>query len=227
MGYFVEVAVEQIIFGAVVGLLIGIVGGKIISKARENSWITPEYQRIAYLCLALMNFFVADEIGGSGFIAAFIGGLSLGYVIKDAGDMLIDFSEAEGQLLNLAVFFLLGIVILPIIPLITWQVVVYAVLSLTVIRMIPVALSLIGTKQSLDSILFIGWFGPRGLCINCACTLGHIRIGCFSRGHHLYFGGFRHSTPECFCPWIISIPTLKSLRPKNQKEIKLNGWCGC
>ncbi|MTK64430.1 MAG: sodium:proton antiporter, partial [Methanobacterium sp.] len=115
------------------------------------------------LRLALMTCFVADEIGGSGFIAAFIGGLSLGYVIKDAGDMLLDFSEAEGQLLNLAVFFLLGIVILPIIPHITWQVVVYAVLSLTVIRMIPVALSLIGTKQSLDSILFIGWFGPRGL----------------------------------------------------------------
>ena len=163
MGYFVEVAIEQIIFGAIAGLIIGILGGKLVLKAREKNWITPEYQRIAYLCLALMTFFVADEIGGSGFIAAFIGGLSLGYVVKDAGDMLLDFSEAEGQLLNLAVFFLLGIVILPILPHITWQIIVYAVLSLTVIRMIPVAVSLIGTKQSLDSILFIGWFGPRGL----------------------------------------------------------------
>lgn len=163
MGYFIEVAVEQILYGAVVGLIVGIAGGWMVLKARERKWITPEYQRIAYLCLALLTFFIADEIGGSGFIAAFIGGLALGYVIKDAGSMLMDFSEAEGQLLNLAVFFLLGIVVLPLIPHITWQIIVYAVLSLTVIRMIPVALSLIGTNIGLDSILFIGWFGPRGL----------------------------------------------------------------
>ena len=163
MGYFIEVALEQILFGVVVGLGVGLTGGWMVLKARERNWITPEYQRISYLALALLTFFIADEIGGSGFIAAFIGGLALGYVIKDAGNRLMDFSEAEGQLLNLAVFFLLGIVVLPLIPHITWQVIVYAVLSLTVIRMIPVALSLIGSKLSLDSVLFIGWFGPRGL----------------------------------------------------------------
>ncbi len=163
MGYFIEVALKQILFGVIVGLGLGLTGGWMVLKAREKNWITPEYQRISYLALALLTFFIADEIGGSGFIAAFIGGLALGYVIKDAGNRLMDFSEAEGQLLNLAVFFLLGIVILPLIPYITWQVIVYSVLSLTVIRMIPVALSLIGSKLSLDSILFIGWFGPRGL----------------------------------------------------------------
>ena len=73
-----------------------------------------EFQRIAFLSMAILTFLVADALGGSGFIAAFIGGLALGYIVKDAGKILIDFSETEGQLLNLAVFFLLGIVVLPL-----------------------------------------------------------------------------------------------------------------
>jgi NhaP-type Na+/H+ or K+/H+ antiporter len=115
------------------------------------------------LSLALLTFFIADQIGGSGFIAAFIGGLALGYGVKDAGEILIDFSETEGQLLNLTVFFLLGIVVFPLLFQLNWQILLYAILSLTVIRMVPVAISLLGTKLNRDTVLFIGWFGPRGL----------------------------------------------------------------
>ena len=115
------------------------------------------------MAMAILTFLIADGIGGSGFIAAFIGGLALGYIVKDAGKILIDFSEAEGQLLNLGVFFLLGIVVLPLLYNITWQILLYSILSLTVIRMLPVAISLIGTKLGKDTVLFIGWFGPRGL----------------------------------------------------------------
>jgi NhaP-type Na+/H+ or K+/H+ antiporter len=113
--------------------------------------------------MAILTFLIADALGGSGFIAAFIGGLALGYIVKDSGKILIDFSATEGQLLNLGVFFLLGIVVLPLLFNITWQILIYAILSLTVIRMLPVAISVIGTKLGLDSVLFIGWFGPRGL----------------------------------------------------------------
>lgn len=163
MGFFIEVAFEQIVYGALVGLALGLAGGWMVLKSREKRWITPTYERIAFLALALLTFFIADEIGGSGFIAAFIGGLALGYIVKDAGEILIDFSETEGQLLNLTVFFLLGIVVVPLLPDVNWQIILYSVLSLTVIRMLPVALSLIGTKLSWNSVLFIGWFGPRGL----------------------------------------------------------------
>ncbi len=162
-GYFIQVAFQQIGFGIIVGLVVGLLGGWLVLKARDKGWITPEFQRIAFLSMAILTFLVADALGGSGFIAAFIGGLALGYIVKDAGKILIDFSEAEGQLLNLAVFFLLGIVVLPLLLNITWQILLYAVLSLTVIRMLPVAISLIGTKLGTDSVLFIGWFGPRGL----------------------------------------------------------------
>ena len=163
MGYFIQVALEQIGFGIMVGLAVGLIGGWLVLKARDKEWITPNFQRIALLALAILTFLIADEIGGSGFIAAFIGGLSLGYVVKDAGEILIDFSETEGQLLNLTVFFLLGIVILPLLVNVNWQILLYSVLSLTIIRMLPTALSLVGTKLNLDSVLFIGWFGPRGL----------------------------------------------------------------
>jgi sodium/hydrogen antiporter len=162
-GYFVEVALEQIGFGILVGLVVGLGGGWLVLKARDKEWITPNFQRISFLAMAILTFLIADELGGSGFIAAFIGGLALGYMIKDAGNILIDFSEAEGQFLNLAVFFLLGIVVLPLLLNVTWQIILYSVLSLTVIRMLPVAISLIGTKLNWDTVLFIGWFGPRGL----------------------------------------------------------------
>jgi NhaP-type Na+/H+ or K+/H+ antiporter len=163
LGYFVQVALQQIGFGVIVGLVVGIAGGWLVLKAKNNEWITPEYQRIAFLAMAILTFLIADAIGGSGFIAAFIGGLALGYIVKDAGKILIDFSETEGQLLNLGVFFLLGIVVLPLLHNITWQILLYSILSLTVIRMLPVAISLIGTKLGTDTVLFIGWFGPRGL----------------------------------------------------------------
>ena len=161
--FFIQVAIQQIGFGILVGLGVGLAGGWLVLKARDKEWITPEYQRIAFLAMAILTFLIADQLGGSGFIAAFIGGLALGYIVKDAGKILIDFSETEGQLLNLGVFFLLGIVVLPLLFNITWQIIIYAILSLTIIRMLPVAISLLGTKLDLDSVLFIGWFGPRGL----------------------------------------------------------------
>ncbi|HTX60754.1 MAG TPA: cation:proton antiporter, partial [Methanobacterium sp.] len=163
MGYFIQTALEQIGFGILVGLGVGIIGGWLVLKARNKEWITPNFQRIAFLAMAILTFLIADEIGGSGFIAAFIGGLAVGYVVKDAGKILIDFSETEGQLLNLTVFFLLGIVMIPLLSYVTWNIVFYAILSLTFIRMVPVFVSLMGTKLDISSKLFIGWFGPRGL----------------------------------------------------------------
>ncbi len=161
--YFIQIAFQQIGFGILAGLGVGLVGGWLVLKARDNEWITPEFQRIAFLTMAILTFLIADAFGGSGFIAAFIGGLALGYIVKDSGKILIDFSETEGQLLNLGVFFLLGIVVVPLLFNITWQILLYSILSLTVIRMLPVAISLIGTKLDKSTVLFMGWFGPRGL----------------------------------------------------------------
>lgn len=162
-GYFIEIALAQIGLGALVGILVGFLGSKMVGKSQSRGWITPEYQRIAYLVLAVLSFIIADEIGGSGFVAAFVGGLTTAYFTRDASKALLDFAEAEGQFLNLTVFYILGIIIAGLIPSITWEIILYAFLSLTVIRMVPVILSLMGSEVSWHSALFIGWFGPRGL----------------------------------------------------------------
>ena len=178
-GYFVQTALEQIGLGAIIGILVGFIGSKIVIKSRDNGLITPEYQRIAFLVLAVLSFIIADEVGGSGFIAAFVGGLATGYVTRDAGRILIDFAEAEGQFLNLTVFFLLGIIIAGLIPFITWQIILYALLSLTIIRMLPVAVSLLGTRTGWDSVLFMGWFGPRGLASIVLALIALEELGSF------------------------------------------------
>jgi NhaP-type Na+/H+ or K+/H+ antiporter len=177
--YFIQIALAQIGLGALVGLGVGILGAGVVIKSRDKGWITPEYQRLAFLVLAVISFILADEIGGSGFIAAFVGGLATGYVTRDAGKVLIDFAEAEGQFLNLTVFFLLGIIIAGLLPFITWQIVLYAILSLTIIRMLPVALSLIGAKVDASSTLFMGWFGPRGLASVVLALIALEELGSF------------------------------------------------
>lgn len=163
INYFLVTTLEQIGFGVLIGVFVGLIGGWMVIQAKKRGWITKTYQRLALLALAILSWLIADQLGGSGFIAAFVGGLSTGYIFEDAGDILTDFASAEGMLLSLAVFFIMGALIAPLISFVTWQIILYAVLSLTLIRMLPVAISLIGTKISLDTVLFLGWFGPRGL----------------------------------------------------------------
>jgi sodium/hydrogen antiporter len=125
--------------------------------------MTGSFQRLALLALALIAYALADQIGGNGFIAAFVGGLAVAPTVERVGEQLIRFTEAEGQVLNLSVFFVFGVLAVGLIETLTWQVALYALLSLTVIRMLPVAASLLGTHLRGVSVLFAGWFGPRGL----------------------------------------------------------------
>lgn len=106
---------------------------------------------------------VADQIGGNGFIAAFIGGLAVGPTVERVGEQLIRFTEAAGQLLNLSVFFVFGVLVVGLMEPLSWEVALYALLSLTLIRMLPDAASLVGTRLHGVSMLFAGWFGPRWL----------------------------------------------------------------
>ncbi|HNR25416.1 MAG TPA: cation:proton antiporter [Methanobacteriaceae archaeon] len=163
INYFLVTTFEQIVFGVLIGLGVGLIGGWMVLQAKKKSWITKTYQRLALLALAILSWLITDQLGGSGFIAAFVGGLSTGFIFEDAGDILTDFTRAEGMLLSLSVFFIMGALITPLLSFVTWKIIFYAVLSLTLIRMLPVAISLIGTKISLDTVLFLGWFGPRGL----------------------------------------------------------------
>jgi NhaP-type Na+/H+ or K+/H+ antiporter len=160
---WIRFALEQIGWGVLVGVGVGAVGGWLVSRGLRRGWITDSFQRLSLLALAIIAWALADTIGGNGFIAAFVGGLVIGPTVERAGEGLIRFTETEGQLLNLSVFFIFGALVAGLLQFLSWTVVLYALLSLTVVRMLPVTLSLLGTRLRAVSVLFAGWFGPRGL----------------------------------------------------------------
>jgi NhaP-type Na+/H+ or K+/H+ antiporter len=160
---WVRFALEQVGLGVLVGVGIGLAGGWLVAWASRKGWMTGPFQRLALLALALIAWAMADQIGGNGFIAAFVGGLAVGPTVKSVGELLIRFTEAEGQLLSLSVFFVFGTLVIGLIRDLRWEVALYALLSLTAIRVLPVALSLLRTHLAGVSVLFAGWFGPRGL----------------------------------------------------------------
>jgi NhaP-type Na+/H+ or K+/H+ antiporter len=161
--YWIRFALEQVGLGVLVGVGVGLAGGWLVSRASKREWMTDSSQRLALLALAIIAWALADQIGGNGFIAAFVGGLAVGPTVERGGEQLIRFTEAEGQLLNLSVFFVFGVLVIGLIQALSWEVALYALLSLTLIRMLPVAASLVGTRLRGVSMLFAGWFGPRGL----------------------------------------------------------------
>jgi NhaP-type Na+/H+ or K+/H+ antiporter len=161
--YWMLFALEQIGLGVLVGIGVGLVGGWLVSLASKRRWMADSFQRLALLALALISWALADLMGGNGFIAAFVGGLAVGPTVERVGGYLIRLTEAEGQLLNLSVFFIFGVLVIGLIGPLSWEVALYALLSLTLIRMLPVALSLLRTHLRGVSVLFMGWFGPRGL----------------------------------------------------------------
>jgi NhaP-type Na+/H+ or K+/H+ antiporter len=154
----------QVTLGPLAGAGVGYVGARLIDAAAERSWVNTSFQGIAILSLAVFTYVAAESIGGNGFIAAFIGGMVFGNTIRHPCSFLFDFMETEGQLLMLITFLIFGAALLPeAIASFNLTFFLYAVLSLTVIRMIPIAISLLGAGLRLPTQLFLGWFGPRGL----------------------------------------------------------------
>ena len=155
--------VEQLGFGAIIGLTIGLAGGWLLRLARRQEWIAESFQPIGVVALPLLCLVASEMVDASMFIAAFVAGLAVQFGFKDVGKHSVEFAEEGGQMLNLGVFFLFGMAVVrdwPHFGVASWL---YALLSLTVVRMLPVAIALIGTRLSPASTVFMGWFGPRGL----------------------------------------------------------------
>lgn len=162
--YWAGFAARQIAFGPAAGALVGLLGGTLMEWSVRHGWMNPTFQRLASVALAILSYSVGEMLGGNGFIAAFFGGLMLGVRTRSVRERLQDFGEAEGQQLCLFVFLIFGMVMVPdTVEYWDGKALLYAVLSLTVIRMLPVALCLIGAKMDLPTVGFIGWFGPRGI----------------------------------------------------------------
>jgi len=172
-GFFTLIG-EQLGLGTLIGLLIGLGGGWLVAVATRRKMMAHSFHQLAVVTLPLLCVMACEAVHASMFIAAFVAGLAVQVGYKDAGKHSLEFAEGWGQLFNLSVFFLFGLMLAS-----SWQkfnlrYLLYAVLSLTVVRILPVAVCLAGTGLSRATVLFMGWFGPRGLA---SIVLGLVYLG--------------------------------------------------
>ena len=156
--------VEELGIGLAVGLGLTAIGTDLLKWCHEHGWMTKVWGQLTVVGLAIACFAVAQSLHGSGYIAAFSGGLLFGFKAKESTHKLVLAAEGIGETMALMTWMLFGaIVIGQSVEHFTWAMLGYALLSLTVIRMLPIFLSLAGSGESTSAKLFLGWFGPRGL----------------------------------------------------------------
>jgi len=164
IGHVAWIVVEEIGIGLIAGLAMTWLTILMLRFAERQDWISEHWVEIPIVALAAVCFAAAQAAGGSGFIACFVGGLLLSGLGARHKAELLQGAEHMGEALALLTWVVFGgIVVARIIDRVTWPALLYAVLSLTVVRMLPVFLCLIGTRTTTADKLFIGWFGPRGL----------------------------------------------------------------
>jgi NhaP-type Na+/H+ or K+/H+ antiporter len=154
----------QITLGPLVGVALGWAAARLLDRAVSHQLATPVSQGLYFLTVAFLAYFTAEVVGGNGFIAAFVGGLTFGNALRAPSEFIHEFMEGEGELLTMATFFFFGAVLAPEgLEHANPRTLGIALAFLTVVRMVPVMLSLTGLGLSWYEKVFLGWFGPRGL----------------------------------------------------------------
>jgi sodium/hydrogen antiporter len=160
----VRVVLEQIGFGVIAGVTAGALGAWVLRSFGGRGWMEGTWRQIDAVATPLLAYTVAAALGGSGFIAAFVAGIVFRILAADHAKEATFLAEQTGELLNAVTFLLFGAVLLgPALGALDWPIALYAVASLTVVRMLPVALALAGAGMRRVTVGFLGWFGPRGL----------------------------------------------------------------
>jgi NhaP-type Na+/H+ or K+/H+ antiporter len=160
----VKLVVQAIGIGVAVGAGLTFLATRLVPYCTDRGWITETWQQLTIPALAVTSFAVAQWLGGSGFIACFVGGLLYDSLAQKHKHKFLLAAEGMGDTLALITWVVFGAaVVAQSIGSFSWQIVVYALLSLTIVRMLPVFLVLAGMNLRTDEKLFMGWFGPRGL----------------------------------------------------------------
>jgi sodium/hydrogen antiporter len=160
----VHIVLEEIGYGIVGGVAAGVAAAMVLRLARRRRLVVEDWESVIPLAAAALSYGIAAPLGGSGFIAAFVGGLVFGGLARAGRSEITSLTDATGMTLAAATFIVFGAAAIgPALDALDWQLVVYAVLSLTVIRMVPVWLSLLGMHARPPTVAYVGWFGPRGL----------------------------------------------------------------
>ena len=183
-GHGPAAAIAELGLGVVVGVAAGGAGGLLVNAARKRGWVAEGFAGPAVLGLAVCAYASSVALHGNGFIAAFVGGLAFGTTAGRRGEPLVPFVEESGALVSLLVWLAFGAVaVAPAVEVLNWQIVLYAVLSLTVIRMAPVAVALVGSGLDRATIALVAWFGPRGLASVVFALLALEELGSPTAGH--------------------------------------------
>ena len=156
-------AVPAVLVAIAVGTVVGFVGAKLLSRSWRRHWTQPTALRLGVAALPLLTYGLAIVLHGNGFVAAFVAGAFFALATRELPEDALNLTEDVGMLLSLVVWFIFGRAINQVAGGITWRVAWYAVLVVTVMRIVPVMLSLLGTSISRRDALFLGWLGPRGL----------------------------------------------------------------
>jgi NhaP-type Na+/H+ or K+/H+ antiporter len=155
---------KQVVFGPIAGIAMGYVGAKLVARCYQTQWMSETAEGMIALGLAFGAFALAELVHGNGFIAAFVAGLTFGNTLQHKCEFLYEFAESEGQILILLTFAAFGAAMLPqALSVATLSYVAFAIIALTLVRMLPVHLSMMGTGIKPITSAFLGWFGPRGL----------------------------------------------------------------
>jgi NhaP-type Na+/H+ or K+/H+ antiporter len=158
-------SVRELGLALVVALVVGSACGRMIALAQTKAWTSPAPERFAVLATAFLSYAAAVAVGGNGFVAAFVAGLVFSAVSDGKVRESVEFTEDLGLFTSFLVWAIFGALLLaPVLEGgVRWTPIFYAILSLTAIRMVPVGLSMLGSGLRVSSVLFKGWFGPRGL----------------------------------------------------------------
>ena len=157
-----RIVVEELGYGILAGVAAGVATAAVVVVA--GRFVASTWLQVVPLAGAVLAFGIADPIGGSGFIAAFVGGAVFGGLRNRRGGEVGYLLDEVGGLFNAVTFIVFGAVLLgPALGNLSWPIAAYAVLSLTVVRIVPVAVAMLGTHARRQTVGFLGWFGPRGL----------------------------------------------------------------
>jgi len=160
----VRLVLEELGYGALAGVLAGVAAAGVVVLAGRRGFVAPPWLQLVPLAGAALAYGLAQPVGGSGFIAAFVGGAFFGGLRRGEGGEVSYLMDEAGSLLAAVTFLIFGAVLLvPALEYATWQTALYAVLSLTLVRIVPVAIAMVGTGARRPTVAFLGWFGPRGL----------------------------------------------------------------
>lgn len=154
---------EQIGYGSLIGSSIGLIGGWLLALACRKKWMAVSLQQLGLVALPLMCVIASEACDASMFIAAYVAGFAVQICFAKAGKHSVEFTETWGQLFDFFVFFLFGVLVGQACQQFDFTHLFYALLSLTLVRMLPVAIALKGSGLIRSTVLFMGWFGPRGL----------------------------------------------------------------